>query len=49
MVEERFLLAKERIREIQGEELNASEYGQYFHKEADFLSMICEVYRFVSV
>ena len=48
MVEERFLLAKERIREIQGEELNASEYGQYFHKEADFLSMICEVYRFVS-
>lgn len=48
MVEERFLLAKDRIAELKGEKIVAAEYGSFFQKEAEFLSATCELYRFVA-
>ncbi len=51
MVEERFLLAQERIREIRNEEENAAmpeNFRKYFHKMADFLVLMTDTYRFVA-
>ena len=48
MVEERFLLAKERIQEIREEKLSMPEYEQYFRQTADFLSMVCELDTFIA-
>lgn len=47
MIEERFLLAKERIGEIGEEALLPSKFQAYFAKTASFLSMICEEYEFI--
>lgn len=51
MVEERFLLAQERIKEIRNEEENAAmpeSFRKYFHKTADFLVLMTDTYRFVA-
>ncbi len=51
MVEERFLLAQERIKEIRNEEENAAmpeNFRKYFHKMADFLVLMTDTYRFVA-
>ncbi len=51
MVEERFLLAQERIKEIRNEEENAAmpeNFRKYFHKTADFLVLMTDTYRFVA-
>lgn len=47
MIEERFLLAKERIEEIREETVLPPEFQAYFAKTASFLSMLCEEYDFV--
>ncbi|MDE5907640.1 MAG: aminopeptidase [Lachnospiraceae bacterium] len=47
MIEERFLLAKERIQEIKDENVLQEEFQQYFIKIAEFLDMICETWDFV--
>ena len=39
MVEERFLLAAERLRELQKEKALSGEYDTYFKQTADFLGM----------
>ena len=47
MVEERFLLAKERIQEIKSERILEEEYQKYFGKVAEFLVMVCDTYSFI--
>lgn len=47
MLEERFLLAKERIEEIKNEKLLRPEYQKYFGKMAEFLGLINENYVFI--
>lgn len=47
MVNERFLLAKERIEKIKNENVLAEMYQNYFKKAADFLLMTCENYQFI--
>ena len=47
MVEERFLLAKERIGQIKNEQVLAPQFQAYFVKMAEFLGMACENYEFV--
>ncbi len=47
MMEERFMLAKERIQEIGKENLLPEEYQIYFAKAARFLELICETWSFV--
>lgn len=47
MIEERFLLAKERIQEIRDENRLQKEFQQYFIKTAEFLDLICETWDFV--
>lgn len=47
MIEERFLLAKERIEDIREETILPPEFQAYFAKTASFLSMLCEEYDFV--
>ncbi|MBQ8597409.1 MAG: aminopeptidase [Lachnospiraceae bacterium] len=47
MVEERLLLAKERIAEIETEDKIAEEFKEYFRKAADFLGLVCETYQAV--
>ena len=47
MIEERFLLAKERIQEIESENALSEEYRKYFVKVAEFLTMVCETYFFI--
>lgn len=44
MVEERYLLARERIEQIKEEQILPPEYDGYFHQLADFLLMVCGVY-----
>lgn len=48
MVEERFLLARERVREIKGESVLQPEFQAYFSKVAAFLDMLCETWDFVA-
>lgn len=51
MVEERFLLAKERIQEIKNEKISDSPkfepVQKYFIKMAEFVSMVCDTYSFI--
>lgn len=47
MVEERLLLANERITEIKTEEKLADEFKVYFQKTAAFLEQVCDTYRAV--
>lgn len=51
MVEERFLLAKERIQEIKNEKIFDSPQFEpvqkYFIKMAEFVSMVCDTYSFI--
>lgn len=47
MVEERFLLARERIGEIKEEAVLQREFQEYFGEIASFLAMLCEEYDFV--
>lgn len=47
MIEERFLLAKERIQEIKNENTLEAEFQKYFAKMAEFLIMICDTYSFI--
>lgn len=51
MVEERFLLAKERIQEIKNEKISDSPQFEpvqkYFIKMAEFVSMVCDTYSFI--
>ena len=47
MVEERFILAKERIQEIKSENILQKENQQYFIKMAEFLEMIFETWDFI--
>lgn len=47
MIEERYLLAKERIQEIKDENILQKEFRQYFIKTAGFLDLICETWDFV--
>ena len=44
MVEERFLLAAERLRELQKEKALSGEYDTYFKQTADFLGDVCRLY-----
>ena len=44
MINERYLLAKERILEIEAEELAAMPYRDYFRSVAEFLGLICKTY-----
>lgn len=44
MMEERFLLAKERLSMIKEEKILQGKYGDYFEKTADFLIMVCGIY-----
>lgn len=44
MMEERFLLAKERLSMIKEEKILQGKYGDYFEKTADFLIMVCGNY-----
>lgn len=44
MMEERFLLAKERLSMIKEEKILQGKYGDYFEKTAGFLIMICGIY-----
>lgn len=47
MVEERLLLAKERIAEIKTEDKLAENFREYFQKTATFLGLVCETYQAV--
>lgn len=47
MVEERLLLAKERIAEMKTEDKLAEVFRKYFQKNAQFLEFICEVFEAV--
>lgn len=47
MVEERLLLAKERITEIKEEEKLPEEYREYFFQTAEFLELVYETYEVV--
>lgn len=47
MVEERFILAKERIQEIKSESILQKEVQQYFINMAEFLEMIFETWDFI--
>lgn len=47
MIEERFLLAKERIQEIKNENILQEGFNLYFVKVAEFLDMICDTWDFV--
>lgn len=47
MVEERFLLARERIKEILTEDQPAENFRDYFHGAAAFLELLCEVFETV--
>lgn len=47
MIEERFLLARERIGEIKKESILQKEVRQYFINTAEFLEMICETWDFI--
>ena len=47
MIEERFLLARERIEKIKEESILATEYQNYFVKMAEFLLMVCDTYSFI--
>lgn len=47
MVEERFLLARERIREIKKENILQKEFKNYFIKVAEFIDMLCETWDFI--
>lgn len=44
MVEERFLLAAERLRELRKEKALSGEYDTYFKQTADFLADVCSLY-----
>lgn len=48
MVEERFLLAEERIREIKKETGMPEAFQKYFHKMADFLLLMTDTYRYAA-
>lgn len=48
MMEERFILAKERLEEIVSDKLLSGEYGKFFEKTAAFLKMVCDLYQEVS-
>jgi len=47
MIEERYLLAKERIREVRSERVLPPEFQEYFAKTAAFLTMVCGEYAFI--
>lgn len=47
MMEERFLLIRERIQEIGSENILQEKFQRYFAKTADFLLMLCETWDFV--
>lgn len=47
MIEERFLLAKDRIKEIKSETGLRPEFQEYFVKTAGFLELIMENYAFI--
>ncbi len=44
MMEERFLLARERLEEVVSDTLLPGKYGHYFKKTAEFLNMVCSLY-----
>ncbi len=48
MMEERFLLARERLEEIVSDKLLSGDYGRFFEKTAEFLKMVCGLYPAVS-
>lgn len=48
MIEERFLLAKERIQEIKNDHILQPEFQSYFAVTAEFLVMLCETWDFVA-
>ncbi len=48
MVEERYLLARERIWEIKKEHMLQKEFQEFFTAMAEFLEMICENYTFLT-
>jgi len=48
MMEERFLLARERLEEIVSDKLLSGDYGRFFEKTAEFLKMVCGLYPVVS-
>lgn len=45
MMNERFLLSKQRIEEMRGEELIAAPFLSYFKKTAEFILLICDTYQ----
>lgn len=47
MINERFLLARERIEKIKGESVLPENYQKFFEKTAEFLLMACEDYLFI--
>ncbi len=47
MIDERFLLAKERIEKIENENVLMQTYQDYFKKAAGFLLMVCDNYQFI--
>lgn len=47
MIEERYLLARERIQEIKKEKVLRQEFQDYFIEMAEFLDMICETWDFI--
>lgn len=48
MIEERFLLAKERIGAVEKEAVLEQRFQAYFGKTAAFLGMVCEEYEWIA-
>lgn len=47
MMEERFLLARERLAELENEQVLCGEFDRFFKKTAEFLRAVCDVYQAV--